>query len=73
MQKYGFTPKDASAITSIVYVISAVASPLFGFLIDKTGRNVAWVFISVVATIVAHAVLAFTFVNPYIGMVREAE
>lgn len=71
MQKYGFSPSDASAINSIVYVISAVASPLFGFIIDKAGRNVSWILASVVTTIVAHSLLAFTFVNPYVGMVRN--
>lgn len=71
MQKYGYTPSDSNALNSIVYIISAVASPLFGFLIDKVGRNVSWVFLSVVTTIVAHSLFAFTFVNPYIGMVSN--
>lgn len=69
MRKFDFAPEDANFVTSIVYIISAVASPMFGFIIDKTGRNVAWVVLSVVATIGAHSLLAFTFANPYIGMV----
>lgn len=68
MQKYDFSPEDANYINSIVYIISAVASPLFGFIIDKTGRNVMWILISVMTTIVAHSILAFTYLNPYIGM-----
>lgn len=71
MQKYGLPADDATTINSILYIISAVASPLFGFVTDKTGRNVSWVFISVTGTIVAHALLAFTFTNPYIGMVSN--
>ena len=69
MQKYDFAPEDANHINSIVYVISAVASPLFGFIIDKTGRNVSWILLSISTTICAHSLLAFTFLNPYIGMI----
>lgn len=36
---------------------------------DRTGRNVMWVFISIIITIFGHSLLAFTFNNPYIGMV----
>lgn len=69
MDKFGFTPDAANTVNSIVYLISAVASPLFGFIIDLTGRNVAWVFCATFSTIVAHSLLAFTFLNPYVGMV----
>lgn len=54
---------------SLVYIISAVASPVFGFLIDKTGRNVFWVILGTTVTIGCHALLAFTFINPYVAMV----
>lgn len=69
MEKYDFSPEDANFVNSIVYIISAVASPLFGFVIDKTGRNVFWILLSVLCTITAHAFLAFTHVNPYVCMV----
>uniref|UniRef100_A0A671U0Z6 Lysosomal dipeptide transporter MFSD1 n=1 Tax=Sparus aurata TaxID=8175 RepID=A0A671U0Z6_SPAAU len=52
----------------IVYIISAPASPVLGFMVDKTGRNVVWVIIAVVATLTAHMMLAFTFWNPWIAM-----
>lgn len=69
MHKFDFSPADANAVCSIIYIISAVASPIFGFVIDRSGRNIFWVFISVVATIGAHSMLAFTMLNPYFGMV----
>lgn len=53
----------------MVYIVSAVSSPLFGFIIDKTGRNVCWIFCAICSTIAAHSLLAFTLLNPYIGMV----
>lgn len=69
MRKYDFSAEDANTVNSIIYIISAVASPVFGLVIDKTGKNVMWVFLSVSTTIAAHSLLAFTFANPYIGMV----
>lgn len=70
MQKYNLEPQDANFVNSLVYIISAAASPAFGFVIDKTGRNVFWVFVSVITTILAHSLLAFTELNPYLCMVR---
>lgn len=68
-RKYDFSPEQANTVNSIIYSIAAVASPVCGFIVDKTGRNVMWVFISTVITIGAHAILAFTFVNPYVGTI----
>ncbi|XP_063696106.1 major facilitator superfamily domain-containing protein 1-like isoform X1 [Culicoides brevitarsis] len=68
-RKFGFEPEDANTVNSIVYIISAFASPALGFVIDKTGRNVMWVFLSIITTIIGHGILAFTFVNPYVGMI----
>lgn len=60
-----------SVFASIVYIISAPASPVLGFVVDKTGRNVIWVVIAVVTTLAAHMMLAFTFWNPWIAMVMH--
>lgn len=68
-RKYEYDPSAANTVNSLVYSISAIASPLLGYLVDKTGKNVAWVFISIVATIAAHGLLAFTYVSPYVCMV----
>ncbi|CAG0878892.1 unnamed protein product [Darwinula stevensoni] len=68
-RKYSLPPAKANLVNGIVYVIAAVASPFMGFLIDKTGRNVFWVFLSIVGSIGCHAALAFTFWNPLIPMV----
>lgn len=62
-------PEDANKVNSIVYLISAFVSPLFGLMIDKTGRNLFWVFLSINVTVVAHMLLAFTQINPYYAMV----
>ena len=59
------------ADVSLVYIISAVGSPIFGFAIDKTGRNVVWVFSGCAITLACHAALAFTFINPFVSMVSR--
>lgn len=59
-----------SFYASIVYIISAPASPLLGFMVDKTGKNITWVLCAVVITLLAHMMLAFTFWNPWFAMVK---
>ncbi|ERE90983.1 major facilitator superfamily domain-containing protein 1 [Cricetulus griseus] len=68
MEKFGFASQSASAINSVVYVISAPMSPVFGLLVDKTGKNIIWVLCAVATTLVSHMMLAFTFWNPWIAM-----
>uniref|UniRef100_A0AAY5EY73 Lysosomal dipeptide transporter MFSD1 n=1 Tax=Electrophorus electricus TaxID=8005 RepID=A0AAY5EY73_ELEEL len=69
IEKFNFTPTQASAVNSIVYILSAPASPVLGLLVDKTGKNITWVLCAVVTTLLAHMMLAFTFWNPWIAMV----
>ncbi|XP_064441864.1 major facilitator superfamily domain-containing protein 1 isoform X6 [Mirounga angustirostris] len=68
IEKFGFSSQAASAINSVVYVISAPMSPIFGLLVDKTGKNIIWVLCAVVTTLAAHVMLAFTLWNPWIAM-----
>nr|XP_042135063.1 major facilitator superfamily domain-containing protein 1 isoform X3 [Peromyscus maniculatus bairdii] len=68
IEKFRFSSQSASAINSIVYVISAPMSPVFGLLVDKTGKNVIWVLCAVATTLLSHMMLAFTFWNPWIAM-----
>ncbi|XP_002740942.1 lysosomal dipeptide transporter MFSD1-like [Saccoglossus kowalevskii] len=68
-EKFDLSPNEASAVNSLVYILSAVASPVLGFIVDRTGRNVFWIFVAVTCTLGAHMMLAFSFFNPYIAMV----
>ncbi|XP_052746414.1 major facilitator superfamily domain-containing protein 1 isoform X2 [Bicyclus anynana] len=68
-RKFDFVPQDANTVNSMVYFLSAALSPFFGILIDKTGRNVTWIMLSIVTTLGSHFLLAFTFVNPYVGVI----
>lgn len=67
-KKYEFSPDAANFINGIIYIISAICAPGLGLVIDKTGRNLFWVFLSILGTLVSHMFLAFTFINPYIAM-----
>jgi hypothetical protein len=49
-----------------IYSRSAILSPILGYTVDKTGRNLYWLLGSIAATIVAHALLAFLFVHPIV-------
>ncbi|KAJ8388672.1 hypothetical protein AAFF_G00130810 [Aldrovandia affinis] len=68
IEKFNFSPAEARAVNSIVYIISAPASPILGFLVDKLGKNIIWVLCAVVCTLAAHMMLAFTFLSPWIAM-----
>ncbi|XP_034085310.1 major facilitator superfamily domain-containing protein 1 isoform X2 [Gymnodraco acuticeps] len=68
IEKFDFSPAEARAVNSIVYIISAPASPVLGFMVDRIGKNVIWVMVAVIATLAAHMMLAFTFWNPWIAM-----
>ncbi|KAM8710696.1 hypothetical protein ACLKA7_017336 [Drosophila subpalustris] len=69
MDRFHYTESQANTVDSLVYLIAAVSSPIFGFIIDKVGRNVTWVFSATTTTIGAHLLLTFTQLNPYVGMV----
>uniref|UniRef100_A0A1A9WMC0 Major facilitator superfamily associated domain-containing protein n=1 Tax=Glossina brevipalpis TaxID=37001 RepID=A0A1A9WMC0_9MUSC len=69
MDKFNLSPDEANNVNSVLYLISAVASPLFGFIVDKSGRNVNWIFLAISTTMVAHSILAFTMLNPYVAIV----
>jgi MFS family permease len=69
ISKFDMTPSAAASADSIVYLMSAFASPVCGFLIDMIGFNTVWVIAAICGTIGAHALMCFTFVNPFVPMV----
>ena len=58
-----------SSLSGLVYLVSAVASPVFGFLIDRTGRNICWVLLAVAISLFCHCLLCISWFSPYIPMV----
>mmetsp|Transcript_24419 Transcript_24419/g.55039 ORF Transcript_24419/g.55039 Transcript_24419/m.55039 type:complete len:583 (-) Transcript_24419:151-1899(-) len=69
-QRYGTTEKQAAFVMSMPYTVSALACPLFGYLVDKTGRAIIWILIS--TTSVSAIFFCFAFLDnfsPIIGVV----
>jgi len=66
--KWNLSSQEANKIIGLVYLVSAPASPLLGLMIDKTGRNITWVFLAILASTGCHCILAFTSWSPYIGI-----
>jgi MFS family permease len=50
-------------------LLSAFLAPLFGYVIDRVGRNISFVFSAVIVTLFGHSILGFTSINPYFGIV----
>lgn len=69
MERFHMDDDTANHVNSIVYTISAFLSPLMGFVVDKTGRNLFWVFLSLVLSLVCHFMVGFTMIDPHITMV----
>lgn len=73
MDRFHMSKQDANNVSSLVYLISGIASPVFGLFIDKIGKNVSWISIAVLATILSHVLLGFTELNPYVGVVNSLD
>ncbi len=56
---YNFSPQKAGYWLTIVYILSAFFTPLFGILIDKIGRRVELMLISLIFLIIPHLIFAF--------------
>ncbi|XP_066912299.1 lysosomal dipeptide transporter MFSD1-like [Clytia hemisphaerica] len=67
--KYDLDASKANIVNSLVYLISAGASPILGLYVDKVGYNLYQLIAAICMTIGAHAMLAFsTTISPYIAM-----
>lgn len=66
--KYDFTKSQATAVNGLTYIVSAVASPLLGLMVDKCGYNVTCVVIAIIMMIGSHSLLAFSFLTPYVAV-----
>lgn len=60
--------REANAVTSNVFLIAALISPLVGFLVDKIGKNIFWMYSSIILTLIGHALIAFTFLTPWVSV-----
>ncbi|XP_047130283.1 major facilitator superfamily domain-containing protein 1 isoform X1 [Hydra vulgaris] len=66
--KYDMIERDATTVNSLIFLISAAASPVFGLYVDKVGYNVFNLIFGIFLTLSAHGILAFTFISPFAAM-----
>lgn len=69
IRKFNQTANSASLLQSLFFLITVVVSPLCGLLVNYTGKNLVWVFSSLIVGIISHALLMFTFVNVFIPVI----
>ncbi|KYQ89568.1 major facilitator superfamily domain-containing protein 1 [Tieghemostelium lacteum] len=62
------SPSAANTLVSIPYY-TAAPSPVIGFIIDKVGRNLSWMTFASVLMAVAHILLTFSSLTPYVAMI----
>lgn len=48
----------ARMLNSVVYTMSLPASPIFGFMVDRTRKNVFWVAVAIILSSCAHGLMA---------------
>ena len=67
--KFGFSLPKSGSITSIVYLSTAIFTPLFGILIDRKGKSATVMFFGSLILLLVHLTFALTPLTPYIPMV----
>jgi len=64
-RKYHLDIADANIVNSCIYIVSAIFSPICGFLVDRTGRNIIWISLGTILTCIAHFIVAMTQISPW--------
>lgn len=69
LNKFGMSLSKSGEIASILYWVTMIATPLFGFIVDKYGRSATLMIFGSILLTVIHLTFAFTFFNPVIPLV----
>ena len=68
-KKYGVDQDAANQYVAIPYSVSAIASPIMGFLVDKAGYSIQFVALASISLCCIHLTFVFTDVDPAYVMV----
>ncbi len=69
LNKFGMSMSKSGEIASILYWVTMIATPLFGFIVDKYGKSATlMIFGSILLTLI-HLSFAFTHFNPIVPLV----
>ncbi|KAI0986884.1 hypothetical protein GJ496_008218 [Pomphorhynchus laevis] len=67
--RYGLSAQFAGFIDSCILMSSAIVAPIIGAAVDKVGRNLLFITLSIIGTFIAHAMMAFSFIHPLVAMI----
>ena len=74
--RFDMTERESNFINGLIYLISAGATPLFGFIIDRVGFNVFFLMVGCLITFLGHGFILVALFNatsiifsPYMGTV----
>lgn len=68
-KRFNLPANRANFVNSLLYFIAAFLAPALGIVIDKFGKNVTFVFLSLLITILGHILLTLPNIDPIISMV----
>lgn len=58
--KYSMLIGNANHAIALLFSIPIIGCPLFGYLIDRSGRNLVWILVSVIILLCSHLILFFS-------------
>ncbi|KAK7593110.1 hypothetical protein V9T40_007862 [Parthenolecanium corni] len=67
-KRFNLPANRANFVNSLLYFIAAFLAPALGIVIDKFGKNVTFVFLSLLITILGHILLTLPNIDPIISM-----
>jgi MFS family permease len=66
VQKFGYTVKSASRVTSALIVGTMICTPLFGLFVDRKGRRATMMFLGALLLIPCHLLIGYTHFAPVV-------
>ncbi len=69
LNKFGMSLSQSGKIASILYWVTAVATPLIGLIVDKFGKSASLMIFGSLTLSLVHLTFAFTTFNPIIPLI----
>jgi len=65
---WGYSPERAGLVLSIIDITSLVFSPLFGWIVDFTGKRGILVIVGNIIAVMGYLILAYSVTSPVVGI-----
>ncbi|CAB4053954.1 Major facilitator superfamily domain-containing protein 1 [Lepeophtheirus salmonis] len=70
VESYGLDKDTANTFIGLPYLISSFGSPIVGFIVDRVGRNLSFVSLSIVMTLTSHILFGYVhIIHPLVGII----